>query len=116
METSSKVSRSGFPIQLDVERLGHIAEHAGLRGRLGVGREPLLEHFEQTLAVSPYLAGSELTCADIMVNFCLTSPRMFGGRDDLPNVRSYVERVGKRPAYVNAMQIAGPTAVLPDGT
>jgi glutathione S-transferase len=71
---------------------------------------------EQTLAASPYLAGPELTCADIMVNYCLTSLRMFGGRDDLPNVRSYVERVSKRPAYIKAMKIAGPTAVPPDGT
>jgi glutathione S-transferase len=69
---------------------------------------------EQTLAASPYLAGPELTCADIMVNYCVTTPRMFGGRDDLPNVRSYVERIGKRPAYIKAMQIAGPTALPPD--
>jgi len=71
---------------------------------------------EQTLAASAYLAGPELTCADIMVMYGLTSPRMFGGRDDLPNVRSYVERVGMRPAYIKAMQLAGPTAVPPYGT
>jgi glutathione S-transferase len=71
---------------------------------------------EQTLAASPYLAGPELTCADIMVNYCLTSMRTFDGRDDLANVRSYVERVSKRPAYIKAMQIAGPTAVPPDRT
>ena len=71
---------------------------------------------EQTLAASPYLAGPELTCADIMVMYCLTSRRMFGGRDDLPNVGSYVERVSKRPAYIKAMRIAGPKAVPPDGT
>jgi glutathione S-transferase len=71
---------------------------------------------EQTLAASAYLAGPELTCADIMVMYGLTSPRIFGGRDDLPNVRSYVERVSKRPAYIKAMQLAGPTAVPSDGT
>jgi glutathione S-transferase len=71
---------------------------------------------EQTLAASPYLAGPNLTCADIMVMYCLTSVRMFGGRDDLPNMRSYVERVSKRPAYIKAMQIAGAAAVPPDGT
>jgi glutathione S-transferase len=70
---------------------------------------------EQTLATSAYLAGPELTCADIMVMYGLTSPRIFGGRDDLPNVRSYVERVSKRPAYIKAMQLAGPTAVPPEG-
>jgi hypothetical protein len=41
---------------------------------------------------------------------------MFGGRNDLPNVRSHVERVSGRPAYIKAMQIAGPTAVPPDGS
>ena len=71
---------------------------------------------EQTLAASAYLAGPELTCADIMVMYGLTSPRIFGGRDDLPNVRSYVKRVSKRPAYIKAMQLAGPTAVPPEGT
>jgi glutathione S-transferase len=68
---------------------------------------------EQTLAASPFLAGQELTCADIMVMYCLTSRRIFGGRDDLPHAGSYVERVSKRPAYVKAMQIAGPKAVPP---
>jgi glutathione S-transferase len=62
---------------------------------------------EQTLATSAYLAGPELTCADIMVMYGLTSPRIFGGRDDL--------RVSKRPAYIKAMQLAGPTAVPPEG-
>jgi glutathione S-transferase len=71
---------------------------------------------EQTLAASAYLAGPELTCADIMVMYGLTSPRIFGGRDGLPNVRSYVERVSKRPAYIKAMQLAGPTAVPPEGS
>jgi glutathione S-transferase len=71
---------------------------------------------EQTLAASAYLAGPEFTCADIMVMYGLTSPRIFGGRDDLQNVRSYVERVSKRPAYIKAMQLAGPMAVPPHGT
>ena len=39
----------------------------------------------------------------------------FGGRtvDDLPNVRAYVERIAKRPAYAKAMAIAGPAATRP---
>jgi glutathione S-transferase len=39
---------------------------------------------------------------------------MFGGRDDLPNVRSYVERISNRAAYIKAMRVAGPEAVPPD--
>jgi hypothetical protein len=50
-----------------------------------------------------------------MVTFNLTSLSRFGGRtiDDLPNVQAYVGRITKRPAYVEAMRIAGPTAVKP---
>lgn len=84
---------------------------AGLVKRREDGYARILE---QTLAASPYLAGPELTCADIMTVYCLTSPRMFGGRDDIPNARSYVERIGKRPAYIKAMRIAGPTASPPE--
>jgi len=65
---------------------------------------------EQTLAATPFLAGPEFTCADIMSLYCLRSPRMLGGRDDLPNARAYVERISRRPAYIKAMEIAGPTA------
>src|ERR1700736_6159226 len=81
------------PVIQDGRTEGRIA---GFVDRREMGYARMLE---QTLAASPYLTGPELTCADIMVNYCLTSLRMFGGRDDLPNVRSYVERVGERPAY-----------------
>jgi len=68
------------------------------------------------LGVSPYLAGPDFTCADVMVMFPLTSLPLFGGRtiDDLPNVVSYVRRVEARPAYIKAMAIAGPNATPGD--
>jgi glutathione S-transferase len=68
------------------------------------------------LGGSPYLAGSEFTCADIMAMFPLTALPLFGGRgiDDLPNVVSYVGRIAARPAYIKAMAIAGPNAVPGD--
>jgi len=68
------------------------------------------------LGESPYLAGPELTCADVMVMFPLTTLQMFGGRtiDDLPNVVSYVKRIEARPAYIKAMAIAGPKAAASD--
>lgn len=72
-------------------------------------------HLDQRLASSPYLAGPEFTCADIMVMFNLASLPLFGGRgvDDLPNVTAYMERIGARPAYQKAMAIAGPAAKPP---
>ena len=68
------------------------------------------------LGESLYLAGPELTCADVMVMFPLTTLPMFGGRaiDDLPNVVSYVKRIEARPAYIKAMAIAGPKAAAGD--
>jgi glutathione S-transferase len=70
---------------------------------------------EQTLAASPYLAGPEFTCADIMSVFNLVSFPAFRGRSDTPNVNAYVERMTKRPAYIKAAKIAGPTATPPAG-
>lgn len=69
-------------------------------------------YLDQRLGAVPYLAGPAFTCADIMVTFNLTSLPLFGGRgiEDLPNVVSYVKRIGERPAYVRAMEIAGPGA------
>lgn len=74
-------------------------------------------YLNQCLGESPYVAGPEFTCADIMVAFNLTSLSRFGGRpiDDLPNVLAYVERITKRPAYAKAMEIAGPGATRPGG-
>jgi glutathione S-transferase len=68
------------------------------------------------LGVSPYLAGPDLTCADVMVMFPLTTLPLFGGRtvDDLLNVVSYVKRIEARPAYIQAMAIAGPKAAPAD--
>ena len=67
------------------------------------------------LGESPYLAGREFTCADIMSMFRLTTATLFGARriDDLQNIVDYVKRIVARPAYGKAMSIAGPKAVAP---
>ena len=79
--------------------------------------EAYYHHLDQRLASSPYLAGPEFTCADIMVMFNITSLPLFGGRscDDLPHVKAYAERIALRPAYRKAMAIAGPAAQSPAG-
>lgn len=78
-------------------------------------RENYYRYLDQRLGKVPYLAGPELTCADIMVAFDLTALPLFGGREigDLANVAAYVRRIGERPAYIKAMQIAGPAATPP---
>ncbi|MCC2657485.1 MAG: glutathione S-transferase [Panacagrimonas sp.] len=72
-------------------------------------------YLDQRLAASPYLAGPEFTCADIMTMFIVAELPLFGGRasDDLPHVKAYAERIGKRPAYQKAMAVAGPAAQPP---
>jgi glutathione S-transferase len=73
------------------------------------------KYLDRRLGKSPFLAAPELSCADILSVYRLTSGLLFGARpiDDLPNVIAYVKRIAARPAYQKAMQIAGPKAVAP---
>jgi glutathione S-transferase len=72
-------------------------------------------YLNQRLGEAPFLAGQQLTCADILSVFRLTTGILFGARaiDDLPNVVAYVKRIEARPAFQKAMQIAGPKAARP---
>ena len=77
--------------------------------------EQFYKYLDQRLGQSPFLAGPEFTCADIMTVYRLTTAILFGARpiDDLPNVVAYVKRIEARPAYQKAMSIAGPKAAAP---
>jgi glutathione S-transferase len=68
------------------------------------------------LGESPYLAGPDFSCADVMVLYPLKAFPKFGGRsiDDLANVVAYVKRLEARPAYAKAMALAGPSATPAD--
>ena len=72
-------------------------------------------YLEEHLGKTGFLAGDEFTCADIMVVFNLTAlARMVGKTfSHQLNTLDYIERIGKRPAYIKAMQIAGPEAKPP---
>jgi len=80
--------------------------------------ERYYKHLEQRLGEHPFLAGPDLTCADILVVYRVTTGVVFGARaiDDLPNVCAYVKRIEQRPAYRKAMWVAGPEAVRPTST
>jgi glutathione S-transferase len=77
--------------------------------------EQYYRYLDAHLGEVPYLAGEELTCADILVVYRLTTGVLFGARpiDDLPNVAAYAKRIEARPAYQKAMQVAGPHATAP---
>ena len=65
---------------------------------------------EARLGAAPYFGGRNLTTADIMMVYCLTTSRAFRGAtlDDYPNVKAYLQRIGARPAYQRAMAKAEP--------
>jgi len=65
---------------------------------------------EARLGEAAFFGGSQLTTADIMMGFNLTTSRMFGGADlaSFPNIAAYLKRIGERPAYVRAMEKCEP--------
>lgn len=60
---------------------------------------------EDRLGKSDYFGGAQLTTADIMMLFQLTTSRAFNGMtiDHLPNLKAYLQRIGQREAYQRAM-------------
>ncbi len=65
---------------------------------------------EQRLGEVDYFGGTQLTTADIMMVFGLTTMRKFSAMsiESLPNVQAYLARIGARPAYLRAMAKAEP--------
>jgi glutathione S-transferase len=65
---------------------------------------------EARLGEAPFFGGRNLTTADIMMVYCLTTSRAFRGAtlDGHPNLQAYLQRIGARPAYQRAMAKAEP--------
>jgi glutathione S-transferase len=65
---------------------------------------------EARLGEAAYFAGDDLTAADIIMVFDLTTMRAFAPRDlsPYPNILAYLQRIGARPAYRRAMAKADP--------
>lgn len=65
---------------------------------------------EARLGEAAFFGGRNLTTADIMMGFNLTTSRAFGGVSlaAFPNIAAYLQRIGQRPAYQRAMAKAEP--------
>ena len=65
---------------------------------------------EARLGQAPFFGGRQLTTADIMMGFNLTTSRMFGGAslEGYPRIAAYLKRIGERPAYRRAMEKCEP--------
>ena len=77
-----------------------------MRGRL----DGAMDQVEARLGSADFLAGAELTAADIMMVFSLTTMRIFMPLDlaPYPNILAYLQRIGARPAYRGAMRKGDP--------
>ena len=73
-----------------------------MKGRLDLA----LGLVEARLTKTAFLAGSEITTADIMIVFTLTTMRLFLPFDlaPYPAILAYLQRIGARPAYWRALQ------------
>lgn len=65
---------------------------------------------ERRLGEADYFGGSQLTTADIMLGFSLTTARAFNDMsiDHMPNLQAYLKRIGAREAYTRAFAKAEP--------
>ncbi len=65
---------------------------------------------ERRLGEADYFGGSQMTTADIMLGFSLTTARAFNDMsiDHMPNLKAYLPRIGARDAYQAAMAKAEP--------
>ncbi|MFP3182531.1 MAG: glutathione S-transferase family protein [Paraburkholderia sp.] len=100
------------PLVLQVwflERVDPSGENATLQ-RLKERFTLVFSTIEKRLGDARYLAGPELTAADIMTVFSLTTMRRFKPYDlsPWPNILAYLQRIGARPAYRRATQKSDP--------
>jgi len=94
---------------LVARRLEPAADHRvlkDLQGRL----DRALEFLNERLGEVNYLAGNELTAADIMIVFSFTTMRSFTPYNikQYPNILAYLRRIGAREAYQRAMRKGDP--------
>ena len=73
-----------------------------------------LEFLNRRLGEADYLAGNELTAADIMIVFSLTTMRSFTPYElkPYPNILAYLQRIAARDAYQRAMRKGDPGMAL----
>ncbi len=82
---------------------------ASTKGRL----ELALTMVEARLGETDFLAGNELTAADIMIVFSLTTMRYFLPLDlaPYPRIGAYLHRIGERAAYRRAIHKGDPDMI-----
>ena len=97
-------------LKLYMARLGEAA--ASLRDRVESQIAALLDYVQSELGDSPFLAGAELSVADIMMSYPLEAADARGGVSAYQALRAYLDRIHARPAYQAALARGGPYGPL----
>jgi glutathione S-transferase len=80
---------------------------------LGPNLRLQLDYVESELGKNEWLAGKELTAADVQMSFPIDAAAARGDSDKpRPNLKAFLERVHARPAYKRALEKGGPYALL----
>lgn len=80
-------------------------------GYLNHTTKALFDYLDSELGKSPFLAGDELTVADIMMSFpCEAALQRVEAAKKCRNLKAYVDRLHLRPAFVRALKKGGPYA------
>ena len=97
-------------LKLLLGRLGEAAAplRAGVDGQITA----LLAYVQDELGDAPFLAGGELSTADIMMSYPLEAATARGNATDFPGIVAYLGRIHARPAYTAALTRGGPYTVL----
>ncbi|MGQ0699099.1 MAG: glutathione S-transferase family protein [Panacagrimonas sp.] len=100
------------PVLMDVLLLLTQSDAPAMRGFCEGEYATVFKFLDDTLARTPFVAGSELTGADIMVAYSLqlgdgtAIPIMKGAAPThLPNIAAYLARISARPAYRKAREL-----------
>ncbi|TID18492.1 RNA exonuclease 3 [Venturia nashicola] len=95
-------------------RLAGVADDNPTRQRYEGKVDQLFSFTNKRLGEVGYLAGDELTVADIMAVFSLSSMRKFYQLDetDYPNITKYLQRIAGLESYQNAMKKGDPDLVI----
>ena len=98
-------------LKLYFSRMGEAG--AAMLERADQGVAGWLALVEGTLADKPFLAGAELSVADIMMSYPVEAAMARGATGGpYPQTAAWLDRIHARPAYVRALERGGPFAIV----
>ncbi|WDI32897.1 glutathione S-transferase [Hyphococcus flavus] len=81
-------------------------------GYLDHTMKALFDYLEAELSTDAWLAGPDMTAADIIMSFPMEAFTARGNIKNYPNVAAAVTRIQQRPAYQRALERGGPYALM----